>query len=65
MGFGEICTEHDELVDVLCQYMKNDCKVTPMYKKRQDDFFAFSDNKSCERIYNDILEMQQEMKKKN
>lgn len=65
MGFGEICTEHDELVDVLCRYMKNGCKVTPMYKERQDDFFAFSDNKSCERIYNDILEMQQEMKKKN
>jgi CDP-glycerol glycerophosphotransferase (TagB/SpsB family) len=64
MGFGEICTEHKELVDVLCEYMKNNCQVTPKYRERQDDFFAFSDNDSCKRIYDDILEMQREANKK-
>lgn len=62
MGFGEICTEHKELVDVLCEYMRNNCQVTPKYRARQDDFFAFSDNDSCKRIYDDILEMQREEK---
>ena len=64
MGFGEICTEHKELVDVLCEYMKNNCQVTPKYRERQDDFFAFSDNDSCKRIYDDILEMQREANKR-
>lgn len=58
MGFGEICTEHTNLVQVLCNYMQNECKTKPHYKARQDDFFAFSDLNSCERIYNDMLEYQ-------
>lgn len=58
MGFGEICLEHNNLVDVLCDYMNNECETKPFYKKRQDDFFAFSDLNSCERIYNDMLEFQ-------
>lgn len=58
MGFGEICTEHNELVDTLCEYMKNHCEVKPFYLARQDDFFAYNDLKSCERIYNDMMDFQ-------
>lgn len=58
MGFGEICTEHNTLVEVLCNYMQSECKTNPSYKARQDDFFAFSDLNSCKRIYNDMLEYQ-------
>ena len=56
MGFGEICHTNEELIDVLCEYMKNDCVMPEIYRKRADDFFAFSDNNNCERIYPIMLE---------
>lgn len=56
MGFGEICRSNEELIDVLCNYMKNDCQMPDIYRKRADDFFAFSDNHNCERIYPIMLE---------
>ena len=34
MGFGEICTESDQLVDLLCEYMENGCKMKPKYVER-------------------------------
>lgn len=58
MGFGEICTTHQTLVDTLCEYMQNNCTVKPFYHARQDDFFAFSDLNSCQRIYSDMMEYQ-------
>ncbi|MCD7956831.1 MAG: CDP-glycerol glycerophosphotransferase family protein [Lachnospiraceae bacterium] len=56
MGFGEICTTNQELISVLCGYMKNDCRMPDLYRQRADDFFAFSDNHNCERIYPVMLE---------
>lgn len=56
MGFGEICHTNGELIDVLCRYMENGCVMPEMYRKRADDFFAFSDNHNCERIYPIMLE---------
>lgn len=56
MGFGEICTTHDEMVNCLCEYMENGCRIKPFYKDRADDFFAYSDYNSCERIYDDFTE---------
>lgn len=60
MGFGEICTEHQSLVDILCEYMQNNCQVKPFYLARQDDFFAYRDLKSCQRIYDDMMEYQKQ-----
>ena len=56
MGFGEICHTNDELIETLCRYMENDCRMPELYRKRVDDFFAFSDNRNCERIYPVLLE---------
>lgn len=56
MGFGEICHTNDELIDVLCRYMENDCKMPQLYHDRADDFFEFSDNNNCARIYPFMLE---------
>ena len=58
MGFGEICTEHDEIVHTLCEYMENHCEVKPFYRAREDDFFAYDDLNSCQRIYDDMLAYQ-------
>ena len=56
MGFGEICHTNDELIDVLCDYMKKNCQMPEVYRKRADDFFHYSDHKNCERIYPIMLE---------
>lgn len=58
MGFGEICTKSDELVDLLCEYMKNNCVMKDMYKQRADHFFVHNDHKNCERIYHEIMKYQ-------
>lgn len=62
MGFGEICHTNDELIDVLCKYMKNDCVMPELYRQRADDFFEFSDNHNCERIYPIMLEHERNRK---
>lgn len=61
MGFGEIIKEEDELVKVLIRYMETGCQMTDFYRKRADDFFAYSDDKSCERIYEDVRKLQSEI----
>lgn len=63
MGFGEICTESDELVDLLCEYMENNCQMKEKYLKRVEDFYKFDDHNNCERIYKEILAYQQQVNK--
>ncbi|MDO4322944.1 MAG: CDP-glycerol glycerophosphotransferase family protein [Lachnospiraceae bacterium] len=57
-GFGEICTQKDELVELLCSYMEQGCVLKPFYRARQDDFFAYDDLENSRRIYEDALEYQ-------
>ena len=54
MGFGEICEKEEKLVELLCEYMKNQCKCKEFYEKRANEFFAFDDYQSCERIYHAV-----------
>lgn len=61
MGFGEICTKTENLVDLLCEYMENSCRMKQKYKDRADDFFAFSDHDNCSRIYKEIMKSQQQI----
>lgn len=63
MGFGEICTTSDMLVDTLCEYMENGCKMKPEYISRVDDFYHYDDHNNCERIYNEIIKFQQQVDK--
>ena len=53
-GFGEVTYSKEELIDLLVDYMKNGCKMKPKYKKRADEFFAFSDHDNCKRVYERI-----------
>lgn len=59
-GFGEICREIDELVEVLCGYMESGCRLKDFYRARQDDFFTFDDHENCRRIYEDGKQYQEE-----
>lgn len=58
MAFGEITHDNEELVDVLVDYMKHDCKMKDEYSKRVDDFYAFHDQNNCKRIYEDMVQYQ-------
>ena len=57
MGFGEICKTEDELVDLIIEYMDNDCKIKEMYAERIDDFFIFKDRNNCKRVHDAINEI--------
>lgn len=63
MGFGEICTKTEELVDTLCEYMKNECQMKEEYVKRADHFFVYNDHNNCQRIYEKIMEYQAKIDK--
>ena len=63
MGFGEICTKTEELVDLLCEYMDNSCRMKQKYVDRADDFFAFNDHNNCSRIYKEIMNSQRQIDK--
>ena len=55
-GFGPIVKTQNELIDLLCDKMKNNCVNDNKYIDRCNDFFEFDDNNSCERIYNASIE---------
>lgn len=58
MAFGEIANDNDELIDLLCEYMENGCKMKEEYVRRADDFFYYSDHNNCKRIYDIMREYQ-------
>ena len=61
MGFGPICKTHEILVDEICNYMKNDCKIYEKYNDRISDFFAYTDKNNCKRVYETMLKINMEL----
>lgn len=57
MGFGEVCKSEDELVDLIIEYIENDCQMKDEYSKRVDEFYFYTDKNNCERVYNAIKEI--------
>ena len=55
-AFGPLIDNHNELVEQLCEYMKNGCKMKREYVNRVDKFFGYNDFGNCERIYEKIKE---------
>ena len=56
-GFGEVVRSEEELVDLIIEYMKNDCKIKDKYAKNSENFFEFRDHNSCMRVYNEIKKL--------
>ena len=54
MGFGEVVTSQEELVDLIIYYIKNNCKMIEKYEERVGQFFAHSDRNNCQRIYDQL-----------
>ena len=61
MGFGEICTTSQQLVDTLCAYMESGCQMKPEYIARVDDFYHYDDHNNCRRIYDEIMKFQKQV----
>lgn len=55
MGFGELIDNEKELVEQIKKYIDNDCEMDEKYKKRVDDFYEFTDDNNCKRVYSFIL----------
>lgn len=58
MGFGEVCENHDKLIDLVCEYIDNDCDIKDLYRQRILDFFAYTDRDNCDRVYEAINQLE-------
>ena len=54
MGLGEIANDEDYLIDLIVEYMENDCKIKEEYYNRIKDFYLFTDKNNCKRVYEAI-----------
>ena len=54
MGFGDICVDHESLIETLCGYMLNNCIMEDKYVKRVRDFFPYDDFNNRERMYIEV-----------
>ena len=54
MGLGEVIRTEDELVDLIIEYIGNDCKIKEKYSKRIEEFFFYTDKNNCKRVYDAI-----------
>lgn len=57
MGFGEVCKNEDELIDMLEKYMESDCKMKEEHVKNVEDYFIFTDHNNCKRVHEAILKI--------
>lgn len=57
-GFGEVEYDLEGTVNRIIEYMENGCQLKEKYRSRIDNFFCFSDQKNCERIYKKIIELE-------
>ena len=56
-GFGPVCRSYEETVSALIRIMENGGQLDEEYRSRIDSFFAFDDDKNCERILKAIMKI--------
>ena len=59
-GFGPITNTVDETVDALIHYIETGCQMEDIYLKRVEAFFPYTDRNNCERVYNEIMKIENE-----
>ncbi|WP_407455128.1 CDP-glycerol:glycerophosphate glycerophosphotransferase [Methanobrevibacter sp.] len=57
MGFGEIARTEEELVDLIIDYIENECKIKDKYHERISKFFVYNDKNNCKRVHDKIKEI--------
>lgn len=56
-GFGPVVYEEDVLLKTLEDYLKTDCVMPTLYKKRCTETFTLSPQDNCHRIYNAVKKL--------
>ncbi len=56
-GFGEVEYTADALIDRMIEYMKNRCQLKECYRERIERVFRYSDQKNCQRVYDEIKKL--------
>ena len=58
MGFGDVISKEETLIDEIVNLIDDDCKMDEKYINRVESFFKYTDKNNCKRvydwIYNDI-----------
>lgn len=54
MGFGEVCRNEDEIIELIGEYVKNDCEMKDEFIERVDDFYLYTDKNNCKRVHEAI-----------
>lgn len=55
-GFGEVEYDLESTVNRIIEYIENGCQLKEIYRERIDNFFMFSDQNNCQRIYEKLIE---------
>lgn len=53
-GFGEVAETLENLVSTACAYMDSGCAMKDIYARRRENFFSFTDQNNCKRVYEAI-----------
>lgn len=61
MGFGPVCKTNDEVVEALCHFMEQDCRLDELYRERIEEFFPFDDQNNCQRVYEAAIAYQKNL----
>ncbi len=57
-GFGPVLETEDEVVAFVEKAFENNFAVEDEYRRRTNEFFILKDTKNCERIYNEIISLE-------
>lgn len=52
--FGDRCTEENQLISLIKEYVQNNFKEKPQYSAMRKDCFAYHDHNNCQRTYHYI-----------
>ncbi len=56
MGFGDVIKDENILISKIKEFMENGSKMDSKYQERVDNFFKYTDQNNCQRVYNWIKE---------
>ncbi|WP_455644915.1 bifunctional glycosyltransferase/CDP-glycerol:glycerophosphate glycerophosphotransferase [Methanosphaera sp.] len=51
MGFGEVIKSEEMLIQKIDEYTHSNCQMEEKYIKRVEDFFKYTDQNNCKRVY--------------
>lgn len=56
-GFGPVCKDLETTVHAIIKEIENNCRNSPEYMQRVEEFYPYFDGKCCERVYQAILKI--------